>query len=118
MMHQKKAKTVYSTRTGDMRKQPGGSSGRKSSLPPQQQNLKIMRDKKGRRGKIVTVISGFALTETDLKTLAKSLKNLCGAGGTAKNENAEQTIEIQGDHREKVAENLKAVGYKVKFSGG
>jgi translation initiation factor 1 len=77
-----------------------------------------MRDKKGRRGKVVTVVSGFVLTEVDLKTLAKTLKNLCGSGGTVKNEATGQTIELQGDHREKVAEKLKTLGYKVKFAGG
>jgi translation initiation factor 1 len=77
-----------------------------------------MRDKKGRRGKMVTVISGFLLNEADLTTLAKTLKGLCGAGGTVKREDGLQIIEIQGDHREKMAEKLKALGYKVKLAGG
>ena len=77
-----------------------------------------MRDKKGRKGKVVTVINGFVLTEADIKALAKQLKSLCGAGGTAKNESSGQVIEIQGDHREKVAEKLKTLGYKVKLAGG
>ncbi len=77
-----------------------------------------MRETKGRKGKTVTVVAGFALTEVDLKALAKELKNLCGAGGTAKNEAGGQSIEIQGDHREKVAEKLQALGYKAKLAGG
>lgn len=117
-MTQKKGKLVYSTKTGDHRRQMADRTGPRSSLPPAQQNLKVMRDKKGRKGKVVTVISGFVLTEADLKGLAKSLKNLCGAGGTAKNEVTGQTIEIQGDHRVKVADKLKALGYTVKFAGG
>ena len=111
-------KVVYSTTTGDQRKQPTRPAGRRTSLPPQQHDLRVMRDKKGRKGKVVTVISGFALTETDLKDLAKLLKGLCGAGGTAKNEVEGQVVEIQGDHREKVAEKLKSLGYKVKLAGG
>jgi translation initiation factor 1 len=114
----RKDKLVYSTRNGDERKPAETPAGRRSSLPPAQQNLKIMRDKKGRGGKVVTVISGFALTEADLATLAKTLKGLCGAGGTVKEADGWQIIEVQGDHREKVAEKLKALGYKVKLAGG
>ena len=114
----KKDKLVYSTQSGDERKQSNPPSGRRTSLPPMQQNLKIMRDKKGRGGKVVTVISGFALTEANLADLAKTLKSLCGAGGTVKEEDGVQMIEVQGDHREKVAEKLKALGYKVKLAGG
>ena len=117
-MTKQKGKLVYSTKTGDERKRADAPSGPSISLPPAQQNLKIMRDKKGRKGKMVTVISGFGLTETDLKTLAKTLKNLCGAGGTIKTEDDIQVIEIQGDHQERVAEKLKELGYKVKFAGG
>ena len=117
-MAKQKGKVVYSTTTGDQRKQMPKATGPRQSLPPAQQNLKIMRDKKGRKGKVVTVVSGFTLTEADLKTLTKSLKNLCGAGGTFKNDAAGQIIEVQGDHREKIAEKLKSLEYKVKFAGG
>ena len=113
-----KKRTVFSTRTGDQRKQPPVSAAPRHSLPPAQQNLKIMRDKKARKGKVVTVITGFVLTEDDLNQLAKALKTLCGAGGTAKLEAGSQIIEVQGDHREKVGEKLTALGYKVKFAGG
>ena len=117
-MSKPKDKVVYSTKTGDLRKRTNFAVGPRTSLPPQQQNLKIMRDKKGRKGKVVTVVSGFQLTASDLKALAKTLKNLCGAGGTAKNEAAGQVIEVQGDHRSKIAEKLTSLGYKVKFAGG
>lgn len=113
-----KGKVVYSTQTGDRRKQAASPAGPPRSLPPAQQNLRIERDKKGRGGKMVTVVSGFVLTEAGLKSLAKTLKTLCGAGGTVKNEAGEQIIEVQGDHRDKVAEKLRALGYKVKFASG
>ena len=113
-----KKRVVYSTRAGDQRKQPPASSGPRTSLPPVQQTLKIMRDKKGRKGKMVTVITGFSLTEADLAQLAKTLKTLCGAGGTVKIEDGAQAIEVQGDHREKIGEKLKALGFKVKYAGG
>jgi translation initiation factor 1 len=114
----KKNKLVYSTKTGDERKKSETLSSPRSSLPPAQQNLKIMRDKKGRKGKMVTVISGFVLTELDLDTLGKILKTWCGAGGTVKNEAGIQIIEVQGDHRDRLAEKLKTLGYKVKLAGG
>lgn len=113
-----KQRVVYSTRSGDLRKQPAAGNAPATSLPSQQHNLKVLRDKKGRKGKVVTVITGFSLTEPDLKTLTKQLKNLCGAGGTSKIEPAGQVIEIQGDHREKVADKLRTLGYNVKFAGG
>lgn len=114
----KKNKLVYSTKTGDERKKSETPTGPRSSLPLAQQNLKIMRDKKGRKGKMVTVISGFVLTESDLDALGKTLKTWCGAGGTVKNEAGVQSIEVQGDHRERLAEKLKTLGYKVKLAGG
>jgi translation initiation factor 1 len=113
-----KGKLVYSTRTGDMRQQPRRSSARAKVLPPNQQTIKLMRDRKGRGGKVVTVATGFALSTDDLTTLAKDLKTLCGAGGTIKQGDDGQVLEIQGDHREKVGEKLTSLGFKVKFAGG
>ena len=77
-----------------------------------------MRDKKGRGGKVVTVITGFALTEDDLTTLGKALKTLCGAGGTVKIEEGVQAIEVQGDHREKVLQWLLKNGYTASKKVG
>ncbi len=84
------------------------------SLPPQQQTAGIQRQTKGRGGKTVTVISGLQLTPEDIKGLSKRLKAVCGTGGTVKDD----TIEIQGDHREKLAQTLINLGYKTKFIGG
>jgi translation initiation factor 1 len=84
------------------------------SLPAQQQIAAILRDRKGRGGKTVTVVRDLQLTPQDLKKLAKHLKRACGTGGTVK----VGTIEIQGDHREKVAATLRSLGYKTKFVGG
>lgn len=84
------------------------------SLPPASQTAAIQRETKGRGGKTVTVIRNLQLTGEDLKSLAAQLKQACGTGGTVK----DGVIEIQGDHREKVAAKLRSLGFKTKFTGG
>ena len=83
-------------------------------LPPRQQTAYVKRDRKGRGGKTVTVIYGLQHTPATYKQLLAALKTACGAGGTLK----ETEMEIQGDQREKVAEKLHELGYKVKLAGG
>jgi translation initiation factor 1 len=83
-------------------------------LPPNQQNLRIQASRKGRKGKTVTVISGFQSNPETLTALAKKLKAQCGTGGTVK----DGDIEIQGDHAQKLLQLLVDLGYKAKISGG
>ncbi len=83
-------------------------------VPPNKQTARIEHDRKRRRGKVVTVISGLVLSESKLTELAKTLKNRCGAGGTVK----DSEIEIQGEHRDKIAQWLQEMGYRTKFVGG
>jgi translation initiation factor 1 len=74
--------------------------------------VRIFRGKAARGGKGTTVVRG--LPPRELEAVAKDLKRFCGSGGTAK----DGAVEIQGDHREKVAARLAEQGYVVKLAGG
>jgi translation initiation factor 1 len=76
--------------------------------------VRISRETKGRKGAGVTVISGLPLEAAALEGLARDLKKSCGCGGSIKN----GRIEIQGDHRQKLQEELFRRGWKVKQTGG
>ena len=106
-------RTVWSSEDGDQRKKEQTTSHAKS-LPPQQQTAYLHRESGGRGGKVVSVVKNLILTEDDLKSLAKKLRQECGTGGTVK----DGLIEIQGEHRQRMAEVLTKLGYKVKIAGG
>ena len=106
--------TVWSSEQGDLRKQGQKPAKASQSLPPQQQMAYLHRESKGRGGKTVTLVKNLALKEADLKALCTTLKQTCGAGGVVK----DGIIEIQGDHREKIAETLRCLGYKARVAGG
>ena len=84
------------------------------SYPPLSKQTAYLRRERRRGNKMVTVIDNLELSPDDMDDLATRLKQLCGAGGTVK----EGTIEIQGDHRDRIADELKGMGAKTKMAGG
>ena len=112
MPQKSNSRLVYST---DPTPDTSAESESAASYPSAaKQTARIWRDRKRRRGKTVTVIGGLRHDPTTLEALLKKLKQQCGAGGALK----DGELEIQGDHRERVADALAAMGYKVKHVGG
>lgn len=115
----KQAVPVYSTEQGrlcpDCGQRVAACACVQHTLSPKGDGIvRVGRETKGRKGGGVTVISGLALPQAELKALASQLKKLCGTGGTVK----EGVIEIQGDHREPLMAFLSQLGQRVKRSGG
>lgn len=115
------SKLVYSTELGRICPSCGRQSAqctcrKKTMHTPLKSDgkIRVERSTKGRKGRGVTLISGFPLEGASLKAMAKKLKQKCGTGGTIKN----GVIEIQGDHRVLLVEHLKALGYKAIKAGG
>jgi translation initiation factor 1 len=116
--------TVYSSERGRMcphcgltvkrcvcRKNPRGSA---EPIPDGDGIVRVRREKKGRKGKTVTTLTGIPLPANDLEDLAKALKQRCGTGGTVK----DGVIEIQGDHCDVLITELQAREFVVKRAGG
>jgi translation initiation factor 1 len=99
---------VYSSEGGRVRREGGQPA---SSGPPRDGIVRVGRTSSGRRGKTVTVVTG--LPPGELAATAKELKRLCGSGGAVK----DGTVEIQGDHRERIVAAL-AERHTVKLTGG
>jgi translation initiation factor 1 len=110
-MKQKREGVVYSTNPDFVFESEENTV---QTLANQQQNLRIMLDKKQRGGKKVTLITGFVGKPADLEALGKTLKTACGVGGSAK----DGEILVQGDFREKILQLLIKQGFKAKLSGG
>jgi translation initiation factor 1 len=99
------SRLVYSTDDGDRRRAPGRRAPEEPTAPrlPDDGIVRVFREKGGRGGKTVTVVRG--LPGGDLQAVASD-----AVKATA--------VELQGDHREKVAARLETKGYRVKLAGG
>lgn len=78
------------------------------TLPIEQQKLRVKVEKARRKGKTVTLVTGFIGTDEDLKLLAKQLKTRLSTGGSSKG----GEIVIQGDVKQRVVQLLLEIGYK------
>ena len=109
---------VYSTDHGrmcpDCRQPQAQCVCKAATVPVGDGIVRVSRQTKGRGGKAVTVVTGLLLGGEALAQVGKQLKAACGSGGTVK----DGTIEVQGDHVERVIEALKKSGHTVKRAGG
>lgn len=78
-------------------------------VPPERQTARIAVEKR-KHGRVMTVVRGLNASDTNLPDLLKILKNACGAGGTL----ADECLEIQGSHSDRVRNELQKIGYRVK----
>jgi translation initiation factor 1 len=106
----KETRTVYSTETGDLRRAAAPPSGDNKPAQPARGPVKVWLDAKSRRGKAMTRVSGIQHNPQKLDEIAKTLKVLCGAGGTVEG----RDVLIQGDHRDRVVARLMQMGIAAK----
>ena len=111
------SRTVYSTGKGRMCPRCGWpetncqcSSRQANEALPSRIVAKLRMEKKGRGGKTVTVVYDLPQNAAFLKELASELKRACGTGGAV----VDDTIEVQGDLRDRVREILQRRGMVVK----
>ncbi len=101
------SRLVYTTDAGRIKETPPAPSA-----DPGGGIVRIGRESKGRGGKTVSIVRG--IPGQNLTSVAHTLKSACATGGAVKN----STIEIQGDHRERIGELLEQQGYRIKHTGG
>ena len=83
---------------------------KRAALPETDGIARLRHETKGRKGKGVTIVSGLPLSEEGLWEVIRKLKQRLGTGGSVK----EYSIELQGDHREQLKQELGKLGYTVK----
>ena len=121
-MPDQNVRRVYSTDGGRVPEPPGprpaptrrAPSGPTRPVDPTDGVIRIRREKGGRGGKTVTTVTGLPGTTAEVEAMLKTLKQLCGAGGTLDG----RTVEVQGDHRDRVRAYLEDRGLNVKLAGG
>jgi translation initiation factor 1 len=114
MKHSSNGGLVYSTEGGRMCpgcRQPVAACACKAASAPVGDGIaRVSRQSKGRGGKTVTLVKGLALDPVALAALGKQLRTACGSGGTMK----DGVLEVQGDHVERILDELGKQGYKAK----
>lgn len=77
----------------------------------QREPLRVVIDRKARKGKTATIVEGFLCPDEEVADIAKKLKQKLGTGGSSR----DGEILLQGDWRDKTADYLRSLGYKVKL---
>lgn len=80
------------------------------AVVPDRPVAKLRVEKAGRGGKTVTVVYDLPRNMEFLKELCADLKRACGTGGTV----SDDTVELQGDHRDRVRDLLRKKAFLVK----
>ncbi|WP_288381100.1 translation initiation factor Sui1 [uncultured Massilia sp.] len=118
MKHCSNGGLVYSTDGGRMCpgcRQPLAACTCKAAAAPVGDGIaRVSRQAKGRGGKTVTLVKGLALDPVALAALGKQLRTACGSGGTLK----DGVLEVQGDHVDRIVDELEKRGHTVKRAGG
>lgn len=114
-----RSRLVYSTDgtgSGRVRESTPPKPGARAAVTsmPDDGIVRVRREKKGRGGKTVTVVTGVPGTDAQREALLVALKQHCGAGGTREGD----ALVIQGDHRDRVKARLEALGHRVLLAGG
>jgi len=96
---------------------------RVQTRPAGEHDVRVRRERSGRKGKTVTVAGPLFLPRDEAKSLLGQLKRRCGGGGTIKQGRAQSgepcfDLELQGDHVERVLQQLDAAGFPAKHAGG
>lgn len=122
-MKTRPGRTVYSTESNVSRKEGSARREPLRSLLPWEQSPRVRRETGGRGGKTVTTVGPLVLTREDASALLAAWKKMCGGGGTLKaGKTADGSpafdLEIQGDHADRLVDELLKAGYKAKRAGG
>lgn len=108
------SRLVYSTDGGRVAPPPIRAVGGRAPLPDDGV-VRVLREKKGRRGKTVSLVVGLPPAAAERERVLKHLKTKLGTGGAADETGA---LVIQGDHRERIVAELTTLGFRAKAAGG
>lgn len=81
-----------------------------ADVKKQKETLRVVIDKKGRKGKVATIIEGFEIDDDEVARIASELKRKIGTGGSSRG----GEILLQGDWKEKTVKLLKEMGYAAR----
>ena len=112
MANDRNARLVYATGAGRVtppREEPAAPA----SAPAGKGGIRLRLDRRA-SGRVVTLVTGLPGAPADVLALARDLRASCGTGGTVRDD----TVELQGDHRDRVEAELARRGLRSKRAGG